>query len=694
MFPRTASEESRISVSRTGSVIRDRVPWTLFVALVLVSSLLTSAPATIINVPADQSTIQAGINSAGTGDTVLVAPGYYLENIDFQGKEIVVSSHFLLDGDPAYVFSTTIDGSSPTNTDSASTVRIFCEGTVAPVFQGFTVTGGHGTRMLDPTEGAVFRNGGGIATHLGAPVIRFNYIHHNQPTGAVNYGGGGIYLQQGSPIVENNIIAYNPGQYGCGLCVRSANTTANNNVIVHNSGGEAYGGAGIYLYGGLLNGSNNTVALNVSTQPGGGLRVATATLNLSNSIVWGNMAPSGFSTYVDPVYGGTITLQYSDVQWGYSGTGNIEASPMFADDWMLLQAGSPCIDVGNADVAYNDLPWPSAPTAARWPSQGGLRNDMGAYGGPGCYPWDLAPIQVDNNIGWVPLEVSFEAESYFEADSWSWKFGDGDSATGQTAVHTYDEAGLYDVVLTIGHDAGQTFVRTCEQLVYALADTMWADAAACSTSTEPVPVEIVLQAHNSVPLDDILIPVAYSGDLELVYQGFTTNGCRTVDFDSQVQLSHNPTARTVVIELSGEPVLAPGSGPILKLLFNATAPHAEQTATIALTSGLIAQDPKFAYGTVDFQPATIDGSVTTITSSCCVGNVGDVDLSGLVDITDISILVDNQFLTLTPLVCEEEGNINYPGSGYSETDMVVDVSDLSILIDNQFLSLAPLPPCP
>ncbi len=81
--------------------------------------------------------------------------------------------------------------------------------------------------------------------------------------------------------------------------------------------------------------------------------------------------------------------------------------------------------------------------------------------------------------------------------------------------------------------------------------------------------------------------------------------------------------------------------------------------------------------------------------ACCMPpTVGDVDQSGTVDITDISILIDNQFLTLTPLICEEEGNINYPGSGYETTDMVVDITDLSILIDNQFLTLTPLPPCP
>jgi hypothetical protein len=58
----------------------------------LVLALGLYSLASTIQVPQDQPTIQAGINAANNGDTVLVAPGTYYEQINFSGKNIVVES--------------------------------------------------------------------------------------------------------------------------------------------------------------------------------------------------------------------------------------------------------------------------------------------------------------------------------------------------------------------------------------------------------------------------------------------------------------------------------------------------------------------------------------------------------------------------------------------------------------------------
>jgi len=60
--------------------------------------------------PAQQPTIQDGINAAASGEIVLDAPGTYFENINFSGKAITVTSS----GGPVLVLPASylsIDGS-------------------------------------------------------------------------------------------------------------------------------------------------------------------------------------------------------------------------------------------------------------------------------------------------------------------------------------------------------------------------------------------------------------------------------------------------------------------------------------------------------------------------------------------------------------------------------------------------------
>jgi hypothetical protein len=55
---------------------------------------------------------------------------------------------------------------------------------------------------------------------------------------------------------------------------------------------------------------------------------------------------------------------------------------------------------------------------------------------------------------------------------------------------------------------------------------------------------------------------------------------------------------------------------------------------------------------------------------------------------DLTVLIDHLFITLTPLNCWVEGNVDL------SPDYLVTMGDLTILIDHLFISLTPLPACP
>ena len=106
--------------------------------------------AQVIKVPQDFPTIQEAIDAANTRDTILVDKGTYEENINFKGKSLVLTSHFVYSGIFTDIAETIIDGGTPINPDSTSCV-LFCSGeTSSSVLEGFTLTGGKGTRWIDP----------------------------------------------------------------------------------------------------------------------------------------------------------------------------------------------------------------------------------------------------------------------------------------------------------------------------------------------------------------------------------------------------------------------------------------------------------------------------------------------------------------------------------------------------------------
>jgi hypothetical protein len=357
---------------------------------------VTKGPTTF-RVPSDRPTIQSAINDATDGDKVLVAPGTYVENINFGGKAITVTSE-------SGAQDTIIDGG---NVDS---VVIFTSGEGRDsALNGFTLQ--NGNAHLDG-GGIVVRNssptitynrirnnravdGGGIQIYSGSPLIQGNTITGNRNDvlggggggGGITIGGvssaeildnvisdngmrssygGGIYMYgAGTRIIKRNIIKGNyAGSRGGGICILSGDGA----LIVQNliTGNQTSEGGGIYWQAFGLRGPifvNNTIADNDATLVGSGIFADgfDAQTTLVNNIIVANPGQVGFQCGASPDQNPPI-IRFNNIYSAggtpYGGTcsdmtgtdGNISADPLFTNPTQgdfHLQQGSPSIDSGD-----------------------------------------------------------------------------------------------------------------------------------------------------------------------------------------------------------------------------------------------------------------------------------------------------------------------------------------------------------
>ena len=190
-----------------------------FVLILWVPLILS---ATIRHVPTlDYPTIQAGIDSAIVGDTILVETGTYVENINFNGKDITVASQFLFDPDTVHMVTTIIDGDQ-----NGSVVRFENGEDSTSLFCGFTIQNGSA------------EVGGGIFCDGVNPIFKNLVIKNNSGTS----DGGGITLLGSSVSLENVVVKNNTAEVGAGIyCAESdlvlKNVDINNNTSLREGGG-------------------------------------------------------------------------------------------------------------------------------------------------------------------------------------------------------------------------------------------------------------------------------------------------------------------------------------------------------------------------------------------------------------------------------------------------------------------------
>ncbi len=312
--------------------------------------------------------IQDAINVASTDDHIIVSPGTYDENIDFDGKRLTLSSSD--PNNPEIVASTIIKGS-----DKAVTFANSEE--AASTITGFTITGADT----------------GIYCVGTSPTISKCTITQNK-----DYGIELLYSAK--PNISYCQILCNKGS---GVAVTTGdssfnNPSINNSVIAANR-----------LHGICCDMSQ---VINCTIAANGQRGIKGQWPSVSNSIIYYNSS----STDNVQIESSSATMSYSDIQGGWTGE-NISQDPCFAQvgfwdvngtpddtaddtwlagdyhllskagrwlpshpsetdpnilisDWVMDEVSSLCIDAGDPYVNYGDELWPH-----------GKRINMGAYGG-------------------------------------------------------------------------------------------------------------------------------------------------------------------------------------------------------------------------------------------------------------------------------------------------------------------------
>jgi len=300
----------------------------LTASVVTVLAPAQHAVAATLSVPGQYRTISAAIAAAHNGDTILVSPGTYRENITISGKNLVLRTvsgpdKTIIAGNP---------GRSPV---------MFQHVGPSTVIRGFRIVSGN----------APSGQGGGITVANGAsPVIAYNKILSNRS----NDGGGILVYNQSNPDIAYNYIENNTAsQFGGGVFAYiGSNPVLHDNVI---SGNRATGGGGIYLESNSGNRAaraggkvvRNTITGNIAAEAGGGIMMRTGEVaQIDFNVISGNRAPYGGGIEVETngsgpsIVGNQIKYNTAATSSAYPGSGSGGGIAVYGQSTPLIQGNT------------------------------------------------------------------------------------------------------------------------------------------------------------------------------------------------------------------------------------------------------------------------------------------------------------------------------------------------------------------
>ena len=270
-----------------------------------------------INVPEDFLDIQDAIDFSQDGDTIFVSPGVYFENINFNGKSILLSSNYIEDNDSLLIGVTIIDAGN-----EGSVVTFNSGENNNAILQGFTLQNGNGNDEDPDNNGSFYTYGGGIYCENSDPLIKDCIIQNNTANEGGGAGifcydsspiffgctikenetddvGGGLYARDGSsPSFFDCIFMDNTAEFGGGCYLKSSSSPLMENVVfMQNNANNSGGGIGL-KDDANIEASNLTISENLAEGLGGGLYINNADPTFSFALIVDNTASSGAGIYI------------------------------------------------------------------------------------------------------------------------------------------------------------------------------------------------------------------------------------------------------------------------------------------------------------------------------------------------------------------------------------------------------------
>jgi len=360
----------------------------VFTTFIPVIFMVSQAFSSVYTVPDDFTTIQYAVNELSQGDTIMIRPGVYYENIVIAGNRcLTLTSFYEAENDPGLIFETVIDGGG---IDAVLSIH---DNSQLTVLKGLSIRNGFSI------------HGGGIELYYADLVAEDVVIRYNNTWDYWSSAGGGIYAVNCNLWMKNSEISYNSAyDYGGGVSVRTNGKAHFENVLFFGNStinGSGHGkGAGLHCdYDAIVDLTRCIFAFNNSARWGGAFAANSgAKLSITNTVAFGNHAAWGggslylcyydaridvgnsvfYLNYPQEIYfddnnGGhsdSLIVFHSIIQGGEEGVnvpptmylewleGNLDADPGFTDPENFdfsLTSGSPGIDAGtNLYVLRND----------------------------------------------------------------------------------------------------------------------------------------------------------------------------------------------------------------------------------------------------------------------------------------------------------------------------------------------------